>query len=131
MASFKNTGLTVDGIFYDVLVRYPDIARSFAQIGTSYAAIAGNVEKQIIGTKITYSLTVDPKPSLQATYNSFYEMITNPANPTHIFVMPFGASTISFTGTVLSGSDSFGGFVGGIPRWYGLNISIMPIYIER
>lgn len=123
----KTTGLTVDGVLYDVLIQFETLRYgSEAVIASSGETIGKVIDERRTGTRLIYSLVIDPKPGKQNIYNELRDVLSDPTNPEHTFALPRFNSTISFDGVVLSGTDYFGGVYGGVNVWRGLDISIEP-----
>lgn len=123
----KTTGLNVDGVNYDVLIQFETLDYNSEAVYSSQGVTIGNViEQKRIGTRLIYSLIIDPKPKKQSDYDTLRGVLANPASPEHTFTLPRQNSTISFTGVVLSGTDYFGGVFNGVNIWRGLDIRIEP-----
>lgn len=126
------TGLTLDGTFYDVQIVYPSLRRHFEVVqgvnrGTN---ILGGEISDVLGTKYTYTLDIEPKPSNPTAYDSFYQAISTP-QASHTISMPYGQTTMTFDCKIVSGTDTNRGKIGGYEKWSGLSISFIPINPQR
>ena len=124
----KSTGLTVDGVLYDVLIQFDTLEYESEKVVASSGVTIGNViDEKRLGTRLIYSLVIDPKPKKQSDYDDLRAVLADPTTPTHTFTLPHIDTTISFSGIVLSGTDHFGGVFNGVNIWRGLEIQIDPV----
>lgn len=121
------TGITLDGITYDVRAVYGTLKRSFDFVeGPNYGSSKYGTEiLDTIGTKYSYSVGIEPNPSNPAAYDSFYEAISSP-NRTHSVVMPYGQTTLTFDAIINGGNDNYQGKRGNYERWDGLTVEFTP-----
>lgn len=123
------TGITMDGITYDVHAIYGTQERAFSfvegpNVGSS---VFGTEILDTIGTKYGYSISIEPNPLNPAGYDAFYEAISSP-NRVHEITMPYGQSTLTFKAKIESGGDTYKGKMGGYKRWGGLSVQFTPMY---
>jgi len=125
--SIQTTGLSVDGTVFNVLIRYESLSLTpEAFITNSGETIGRVVEQTRAGTRLNYTLVIDPSPNYSADYNDLRSLLAD-SSIVHTFIFPRGSSTVSFTGAVLSGKDKFAGFKAGSPVWRGLEITVEPL----
>lgn len=119
--------ITIDGSIYRVRVK-PDTIRRIAQLVEGPLAgdmCSGRHERDLIGTKYSYQLDIEPDWVNYADYDSFYEAITAPV-PTHRITVPFGQGTISFFAMIETVEDTLIGTANGVNRWHGLTVHFKP-----
>lgn len=122
------TGITMDSITYDVRPVFGSLKRAFDFTEGENAGVSkyGTEILDTIGTKYTYSVSVEPNQSNPTAYDSFYEAISNP-NRVHAIVMPYGQTTLSFSAKIEGGEDAYKG-KNGSERWEGLSLKFTPMY---
>lgn len=122
------TGITMDGITYDVRPVFGSLKRAFDFVEGEGAGLSkyGTEILDTIGTKYTYSVDIDQNLSSPAAYDAFYEAISNP-NRVHTIVMPYGQTTLSFSAKIEGGEDTYQG-KSGSERWEGLSLKFTPMY---
>lgn len=120
--------ITVDGTVYNVRLKYETLKRSFTIVeGPNQGeSLSAKMIRDILGTKYTYQIDIEPDPADPASYDSFYQLISAPADY-HTVTMPFGQSTITFNAAIQSGTDIYRGILGGQQRWSGLSIQFIPL----
>jgi hypothetical protein len=125
-------GITMDGISYDVRVKYDTLDRAFRLTEGVNAGdmLSGRHERDLVGTYYDYSLQVEPNPQNRAAYDSFYQAISAPQD-IHSITLPYGQETITFDAMVESGTDRYRGEVGGESRWTGLTVQFSAIKPQR
>lgn len=125
-------GITMDGIFYDVRVKYDTLDRAFRLTEGVNAGdmLSGRHERDLVGTYYDYSLQVEPNPKNRAAYDAFYQAISTPQD-THSIMLPYGQETITFDAMVESGTDRYRGEVSGESRWTGLTVQFSAVKPQR
>lgn len=126
------TKITVDGTEYNIRMKFETLHRAFEIIEgpNSGTAISGRVIRDIIGTKYSYQIDVEPDPADPESYDAFYEMITSPED-SHTVSFPYGQETITFDALIESGNDKYMGIVGSRKRWSGLSIVFKAMEPQR
>lgn len=120
---------TMDGTQYSGLL-------SLARTGTvvsgenSGEARDGTGIYDILGTRYGYTLTLDADGMGADAYDAFYRAVTAPQEG-HSFVLPFGQSTIAFTGHVEQVTDKIERYDGQTPVWGALELLITPVTPQR
>lgn len=117
------TKITVDGIDYNVRLKYETLSRAFEIVEgrNSGTALDGTSIRDIIGTKYSYQVDIEPDPEDPTDYDAFYELITSPV-ASHEVSFPYGQETITFLAEIESGTDTYYGVIGCKRRWSGLSI---------
>lgn len=123
------TGITMDGIAYDVHAIYGTLKRSFSftEGPNGGPSVNGTEILDTIGTKYGYSVNVEPNPLNPAGYDAFYEAISNP-NRVHEITMPYGQTSLTFKAMISGGSDTYQGINAGAAKWDGLTVEFVPMY---
>lgn len=126
------SGITLDGTEYNVRIVYGSLQRDFEIVeGTNTGVnLKGGTIRDVIGTGYMYTMKVEQCGNDYQSYNAFYEAITAPV-ASHTFVAPYGDTTLSFSASIYSGSDTDQGMVGGHRKWSGLNLVFKPISLQR
>ncbi|MBQ9428620.1 MAG: hypothetical protein IJU41_03640 [Clostridia bacterium] len=124
--------IIIDGTEYTG-IRIITIKRSFSVTDGDNAgrlAVSGQMVRDIIGTFYNYQFTVDPKASDPATYDAFYEVISAPVD-SHVIVVPYGQSTLTFDAYVTSGDDELILIDNDANRWKNLSFSAIAMAPQR
>lgn len=126
------TKITVDGTEYNIRMKYETLRRAFsiAEGPNSGTAISGRMIRDIIGTKYSYQVDVEPDPADPDSYDAFYQLISSPED-SHIVSFPYGQETITFEAAIESGTDTYRGVLGNKRRWSGLSIVFHAIEPQR
>lgn len=124
--------ITVDGVDYHVRLPYSSLQRSFSLIEGQSAGTMQDLSttRDVIATRYSYSLQIQPDPAYRSEYDSLFEVLSAPVD-SHEVTMPYGQTTITFVAGVQSGSDTFGGVIGGENAWSGMSITFTPIAPQR
>ena len=127
MGSFVNTGLTVDGTLYDVLVQFSSLVETPEGVILSSGETINKVKYQHrIGTVISYELVIDPKPGHLSDYDDLRTVLTDANDPIHEFVLPRINGTLTFDGVAQNGADEFRGVKNGSVVWGAFKVNITP-----
>lgn len=126
------TGITIDGIEYNIRIKYETLRRAFEinEGPNSGTAINGKMIRDIIGTRYSYQIDVEPDPADPDEYDAFYELISSPT-PYHEVSFPYGQETITFNAAIESGTDTYFGVIGCQRRWKGLSIVFKALAPQR
>ena len=120
--------MTIDGTTYNVRVGYPTISRAFEVIEGKNAGTSLDYTRirDLIGTRYSYTLMIEPDPAHRTDYDSLYSVISAPQD--YLLVsFPYGQTTLSFEAYIVSGTDTFGGKLAGQNRWNGLSVTFVPL----
>ena len=117
------TGITIDGIDYNIRIKYETLRRAFeiTEGQNSGTALDGTLIRDIIGTSYSYQIDIEPDPEDPSDYDAFYDLISSPV-ASHEVSFPYGQETITFRAAVESGEDTYYGVIGCQRRWSGLSI---------
>lgn len=122
------TGITIDGNYYHVGIKYPELKRSFEikEGSNSGEAITGRKIRDIKGTFYSYEMTIFSLPGKQSDYDELYEVLSAPVD-SHVVILPYGQGTIMFEAAIEEGEDVDKGFEGGVHIWDELSIKFTPM----
>ena len=117
----------IDGITYNVRVRFDTLRRSFSvkEGRNSGTSISGKAIRDIAGTAFEYSMSVEPLPGNAADYDALYEVISD-TSVYHTVTVPYAQTTQNVKVYVTNASDSLNGRIANVNRWHGLSISFKP-----
>ena len=126
------TGITIDGVDYNIRIKYETLRRSFEinEGQNSGNALNGTLIRDIIGTRYNYEIDIEPDPSDPSDYDAFYDLISSPV-ASHEVSFPYGQETITFQAAIQSGEDTYFGDIGGSRRWIGLSIVFQALSPQR
>lgn len=121
----------IDGITYDVRVRFDTLARSFSVVEgrNSGTALSGRAIRDIVGTGFEYSMNVEPNPMNAADYDALYEIISDTSS-FHTVTVPYAQGEQTFKAYVQSGTDSLNGRIAGRNRWHGMTIKFRAYEVQ-
>lgn len=124
--------ILMDGVTYRVRVVYNTLVRAFNLIEGPNAGdmLSGRHERDLIGTKYTYEMAVEPDPRYQADYDAFFEALSDSV-VSHTITVPNGQSSLTFAAMIEGGSDTYRGQVGGQRRWGGLVVTFKAISVQK
>lgn len=125
-------GITVDGTTYNVHV-VPDSVKRVAELLEGPLAddmLSGRRERDLVGTKYSYQLHVEPVWTDPTDYDAFYDAVTNPLS-SHTVVLPYGQTTISFDAMIATVEDTLIGEANGVNRWHGMIVNFDPIAPQK
>lgn len=97
----------LDGKEYNVEVEHDSLERSFAVTDTDQSGrtLDYTMDRDIIGTFYNYTMKIYPKTADMASYNAFYDAISDPAYESHTMTFPYGDETLTFQAYVSQGKD--------------------------
>ena len=124
-------GIVIDGIAYDVRVKYESLQRTFKLVEGRHAGTSLRYKKirDLQGTAYEYQFEVEPNPSnITGTYgyDAFYEKISEPTDY-HAVEIIYGQTTKSFDAYIESGTDKFFGKKNGANKFGGLVVKFISI----
>lgn len=124
--------LMVDNVNYRVRVVYNTFVRAWNLIEGPNAGdmLSGRHERDLVGTKYSYSMEIEPDPRYQSDYDALVDALSAPV-PSHIITVPNGQSTLTYQAMIESGSDVYRGQLGGQRRWGGLTVTFKAISVNR
>ena len=126
------TGITIDGIEYNIRIKYETLRRAFEinEGQNSGTALDGTMIRDIIGTRYNYQIDIEPDPADPSDYDAFYDLISSPVSY-HEVSFPYGQETITFNAAIQSGEDVYRGVIGCQRRWSGLSIVFQALTPQR
>lgn len=124
--------LIMDGVTYRVRVVYNSLVRAFELVEGPNAGdmFSGRHERDLIGTKYTYSMQIEPNPRYPADYDAFFDALSDPV-PSHTITVPNGQNSLTFAAMIEAGSDTYKGKVAGMRRYGGLSVTFKAIGIQK
>lgn len=114
--------ITIDGVVWSVpckIVRTAEIRPS--QI--SGLMLDKSWFNDVIGTYMSYTVTLAVPVTLRDLYAQIYEILTDPVDG-HAFVLPYNGITVSVTGRVQSVKDELVRFPGDVNHWKGVTFTV-------
>lgn len=85
----------------------------------------GSYFNDVIGTYLSYDVTVAVPAGQETTYDALHDVLTNPDNNAeHDFEFPYGQGTKAFRGRVESVSDKLYRQEGTVNIWRGISFSV-------
>lgn len=124
--------LKMDGTTYRVRIVYDTLVREAELVEGDNAddMLSGRHERDLVGTKYSYQMAVEPDPRYPADYDNFYYAITAPQD-SHTITVPFGQTTLTYEAMVDTTKDKFGGVLGNTKQWKGLVVNFRPRNVQR
>lgn len=121
-------GIKIDGIAYDVRVRYDTLARTFKLIEGRHAGTSLRYKKirDLQGTAYEYQFEVEPNPNNILAYDAFYEIISAPVD-SHSIEIVYGQTTKIFDAYIESGTDKYKGVINGKNKFTNLTVKFIAI----
>lgn len=124
--------IRVDNRAYSVRVVYNTFVRAWNLVEGPNAGdmLSGRHERDLVGTKYTYSMEIEPDPRYQTDYDALVDALSAPV-PSHVVTVPNGQGTLTYTAMIESGSDVYRGQLGGQRRWGGMTVTFKAISVNR
>lgn len=97
--------ITVDGNNYSMICNIERTATIRSSNNSDYL-MDGTYHNDVIGTYLTYTVSLVVPKGKENNYASLYEVLTNPV-ASHRFVLPYNNGTIAFDGRVQEISDTY------------------------
>lgn len=96
----------MDGRAYNVEVESDSLERSFAVTDTDQSGrtMDYTMERDVIGTFYNYAMKVYPKDGDTASYDAFYDAVSDPNRDSHEMTFPYGQETLTFRAYVTQGN---------------------------
>ena len=97
----------LDGKAYNVQVEADSLERSFSVTDTDQSGrtLDYTMDRDIIGTFYSYTMKIYPEPTDLASYDAFYDAISDPQYDSHEMTFPYGQETLTFRAYVTQGKD--------------------------
>lgn len=114
--------ISVDGYSWDVPC---DLKRTatMAASDVSGMLLNGVYYKDVIGTYLTYDMTLAVPPEMDAEYDVLYDILTQPVDH-HTFVLPYGRGTVELVAHIDAVKDVLVYTVSKKQYWRGVTCSI-------
>lgn len=124
--------LMMDGIEYRVRIVYNSLVRAFElQEGVNAGEmLSGRYERDLIGTKYTYEMAIEPDPQHLEDYDALYDALSDPIS-SHSITVPYGQATLTYDAMIESGADTYKGQLIGMKRWGGLTVMFKAIDVQK
>lgn len=108
---------TLDGMQWPVPC---DIAREseIRQSDISGMLLDRTIFTDILGTYMRYTVRFEVPFGSESTYNALYELLSDPVSD-HTFILPYGDSWLTMTGTIENVQDRWIRMPGGGNHWAG------------
>lgn len=133
MAKNGNGVFTIDGVSLRLWVT--SLKRKFEVLDTQNSGRLQSFRmyRDIGGTFYNYTLEIDPDKSNRADYDTFYEIVSSPAE-SHIMIFPYAQKTLEFEAYVTNGEDNLkirqeGGKQ--VNKWDGLSLNFIAMEPQR
>lgn len=119
--------ITMDSITYRVCIVADSYVDSFELVEGPNAGdmLNDRHERDLSGTKATYSMQVEPDPRFPLDYTAFYEAIRSPVN-SHTITVLDGQSTLTYQAQIQSGSRVYDKTVNGVRFYKGVVVNFVP-----
>lgn len=116
--------VSIDGVYYDVIIPENGIKRSFSVADTDQAGrnVTGAMIRDIIGT--FYNYTISMKIKNRSDYDALYEILSAP-DDYHIITVPYGQYTLTFKAYVTEGEDTLRIKTNSYSDWTELSINFI------
>lgn len=121
---------SIDGREFDVVVT--SLEREFAVTDGENAgrAMSGRMIRDLLGTYYNYSASLSSESLSVAEYDDLYEILSAPED-SHILVMPYGQSTLTFEAYVANGKDKLIAKTQATTLWGNLKINFIAMEPQR
>lgn len=120
-AGTGNQVFIIDGVGFNVNVTNLKRNGKVQDTGSSGRVNSGLMHREIIGTYYNYTMELEQALENIEEYDRLYYALTAPVD-SHILVIPYGQSTLTFTMYVTKVSDQLTFLNDDIRRWSGLEI---------
>lgn len=115
---------TIDGIEYNVECRIEREAEIKAS-DISGIMMDGSIFWDILGTYMTYDITLTMPLRNKARYSALIEQLTEPVEG-HDFILPYNDTVLQLTGKVEDPADVWEKLPSGYTFWKGLKFTVTP-----
>ncbi|MCH5210443.1 MAG: hypothetical protein J1F01_05700 [Oscillospiraceae bacterium] len=128
----KQNLVSIDGIYYDIVIPTDGIKRSFSIADTENSGrlLNGKMIRDLVGTYYNYTIQFETKYMSAEEYDDLYTKLSAPVEY-HTLTVPYGQESLTFQAYVTSGNDSIKTVVNGIRKWHGLSVNFIAEKPER
>jgi len=114
---------TIDGLTWDIPCKIERTAEMTAS-EISGLMLDKSYFNDVLGTYMSYTISIAVPINMRDQYAEIYEAITNPLDG-HTFVLPYNNDTITITARVTSISDVYVRLPGGGNYWKGISFKVV------
>lgn len=115
--------ITIDGIVWPIpckITREAEIKPS----EISGLLLDKSYFNDVIGTYMTYTISIAVPMDMRDQYAAIYEILTDPVDG-HTFILPYNGSTVTITGRVENVQDEYVRLAGGGVYWRGTQFTVI------
>jgi len=115
--------ITIDGVLWEIpckITREAEIRPS----EISGLLLDKSYFNDVIGTYMTYTISIAVPLNMRDQYAAIYEILTNPVDG-HTFILPYNGSTATITGRVENVQDEYVRLAGGGAYWRGTQFTVI------
>ena len=119
--------ITMDGVTYRVCIVADSYMDEFELVEgpTNGDMLNDRHERDLIGTRATYSMEVERDPRYPLDYQQFYEAIRSPVNSHSVTVID-GQNMLTYQAQIQSGSRVYDKTVNGVRLYKGVVVNFVP-----
>lgn len=114
----------IDGMHWDVPIGVERSAE-MQQSDISGTLLDGTYFNDVIGTFLSYNVTLAIPPAMMGDYSVLYEILTDPVSD-HEVTLPYGQDHVTFRAMVSDVSDTYVR-VGGMGVWRGASFTVTSV----
>ena len=128
----KQNLVSIDGIYYDIVIPVDGIKRSFSIADTENSGrlLNGKMVRDLVGTYYNYTILFETKYMSKEEYDNLYTKLSAPVDY-HAIKVPYGQETLTFQAYVTSGNDTLKMVTNGVNKWTGLSINFIAMEPAR
>lgn len=116
--------ISVDGNYFNVSITEVKRTHNITDGDNAgrTAAPAADMIRDIIGTFMTYAISIEPKHNDYASYDSFIDYIVQPIDFV-LLKVPYAQGWLTFNAYITKVEDSLKSNINGVRRWGGCSIT--------
>lgn len=117
--------MIIDGTRWDIVSKVERVSE-MRESDISGLMLDKRYFSDVIGTYMTYDVTLAVPPGRERDYSDLYEVLTQPVG-WHTFILPYGQSTLEISGRVADVHDTLLSVTtarGTTQRWYGVRFTV-------
>lgn len=122
----KQNLVSIDNIYYDIMIPENGIKRSFSIADTDNAGrlLTGKMVRDIVGTYYNYTIQFETKYLSDDEYDDLFNKLSAPVDY-HTITVPYGQGTLTFEAYITSGSDTLRSVRNNRNKWQGLSVNFI------